>query len=162
MREAAIGLVMSVLPHGATRLSLDGFSWIFLFQDFSKMLRACLVRIFFLLLVRPSVCVVLFLIRRRLCLGREAELGPLGCTVSWLVPALFGRISDFLYPEFRRTTLWSTTIPTTISSSSCFWVRVYVVTSENRHTYVAHQNCGPEGYVIEFIRGACRNCDYCP
>jgi len=39
LRKATIGFVMSVLPHGTTRLPLDGVSWNLIFEDFSKICR---------------------------------------------------------------------------------------------------------------------------
>ena len=36
LRKATMSFVMSVRPRGATRLLLDGFSWSFILEDFSK------------------------------------------------------------------------------------------------------------------------------
>ena len=39
LRKATVSFVMSVRPHGTTRLPLDGFSWNLIFEDFSKICR---------------------------------------------------------------------------------------------------------------------------
>jgi hypothetical protein len=36
LRKATISFVMSVCPHGTTRLPLDGFWWTLIFETFSK------------------------------------------------------------------------------------------------------------------------------
>jgi hypothetical protein len=37
--KATIGFVMSVCPNGTIRLPMDGFSWNFIFEDFSRICR---------------------------------------------------------------------------------------------------------------------------
>ena len=39
LRKATTNFVMSVRPHGTTRLPLNGFSWNLIFEDFSKICR---------------------------------------------------------------------------------------------------------------------------
>jgi hypothetical protein len=39
LRKATIGFVMSVCPHGTTRVPLDGFSWSLIFESYSKICR---------------------------------------------------------------------------------------------------------------------------